>query len=294
MLLAVVILGLGQVHAAEKVTYYHLDALGSPIAATDENGNLAWKEAYKPYGERIRKEDGGSNSQWYTGKQEDEDNGLTYFGARWYDPTIGRFMGVDPAAVDPEDPRTFNRFAYAANNPYKYVDPDGNLFFVPFIAFIAKEIASEAFERATGIPTGVKGLAKKGFKVLAKKGGGQSVDPNTIRFSQKSVNGTADIVDSMKAKGWKGDAIDVVRMKDGGLTTLDNTRVLAGSRAGINVQANIRNASDPLPSNLVERFTTRQGKPSTWGDAVQNRIGKQGAAFRNRYTNGSPFTGSKD
>lgn len=39
----------------------------------------------------------------------------------------------------------------------------------------------------------------------------------------------------MKANGWKGDAIDVVRMGDGGLTTLDNTRVLAASRAGVNV-----------------------------------------------------------
>jgi len=34
-------------------------------------------------------------------------------------------MGMDPAGVDPNDPRTFNRFAYANNNPYKYVDPDG-------------------------------------------------------------------------------------------------------------------------------------------------------------------------
>lgn len=98
----------------------------------------------------------------------------------------------------------------------------------------------------------------------------------------------------MKANGWKGDAIDVVRMGDGVLTALDNTRVLAASRAGINVQANIRNASDALPANLVERFTTKKGVPSTWGEAAQLRIGKQSAGFRNRYPNGSPYTGSVD
>ena len=47
-------------------------------------------------------------------------------GARYYDPVIGRFMGVDPKGVDPENIYSFNRYAYANNNPYKYVDPDGH------------------------------------------------------------------------------------------------------------------------------------------------------------------------
>ena len=109
----------------------------------------------------------------------------------------------------------------------------------------------------------------------------KSVDPNTIRFSQSSVNGAGDLTKSMQANGWKGDAIDVVKMGDGGLTTLDNTRVLAASRAGVNVQANIRNASDALPANMVERFTTKKGVPTTWGEAAQLRIGKQSAGWRN-------------
>ena len=109
----------------------------------------------------------------------------------------------------------------------------------------------------------------------------KSVDPNTIRFSQSSVNGAGDLTKSMQANGWKGEAIDVVKMGDGGLTTLDNTRVLAASRAGVNVQANIRNASDALPANMVERFTTKKGVPTTWGEAAQLRIGKQSAGWRN-------------
>ena len=96
----------------------------------------------------------------------------------------------------------------------------------------------------------------------------------------------------MKAYGWKGEAIDVVKVGDGGLTTIDNTRVLAASRAGVKVQANIRNATDALPANMVERFTTKKGVPSTWGEAVQLRVGKQNASFRNQYPNGSPYTGS--
>lgn len=110
---------------AEEVTYYHHDALGSIVAATDENGALLWKEAYRPYGEQIRKENNDTNTIWYTGKPHEEEMGLSYFGARWYDPNTGRFMAIDPVGVDEGNIHSFNRYAYANNNPYKFVDPDG-------------------------------------------------------------------------------------------------------------------------------------------------------------------------
>ncbi|MGO9444237.1 MAG: RHS repeat-associated core domain-containing protein [Thiobacillaceae bacterium] len=43
-----------------------------------------------------------------------------------YDPLVGRFIGVDPQEVQPDDLHGFNRYAYANNNPYKFVDPDGH------------------------------------------------------------------------------------------------------------------------------------------------------------------------
>jgi RHS repeat-associated protein len=133
----------------------------------------------------------------------------------------------------------------------------------------------------------LKTAADTAYDVVTK-----SVDSNSIRFSQSSVNGAGELTKSMRANGWKGDAIDVVKMGDGGLTTLDNTRVLAASRAGVNVQANVRNASDALPANMVERFTTKKGVPTTWGEAAQLRIGKQSAGWRNGNSNGSMFTRS--
>jgi RHS repeat-associated protein len=128
----------------------------------------------------------------------------------------------------------------------------------------------------------------------AAEGGGVAVSPGSIRFSQRSVNGAADLTESMRANGWRGDPIDVVRMPDGELTAVDNTRVLAGHRAGIDVRATIHAADDLLPPEYVERFTTSAGVPKTWGDAILLRIQKQGAAFRRRYPNGSPITGSVD
>lgn len=65
----------------------------------------------------------------------------------------------------------------------------------------------------------------------------------------------------MKAKGWDGDPIDVVRMPDGNLTTIDNTRVLAARYAEIDVQANVHAFDEVLPQDLdlIERLTTPKG-----------------------------------
>lgn len=123
---------------------------------------------------------------------------------------------------------------------------------------------------------------------------GTSIPPSEIRFSQSSVSEVGELVESMKAHGWKGPAIDVVKMPDGKLTTVDNTRVLAAHRAKINVRANVHAFEESLPADMVERFATKGGKPKTWGDAVRLRIGKQTKAYRTRYPNGSEITGSAE
>ena len=134
-----------------KVTYIHSDADGTPFAATDERGNLEWKKDHYPYGDEYRNSEIGRHGDvGFAGKAYDDEIGLSYFGARWYDPASGRFTGVDPMPVNPDDYRTFNRYAYGFNNPHKYVDPDGNLpILVPLVVFIAKEVAAEGASRAT-------------------------------------------------------------------------------------------------------------------------------------------------
>lgn len=109
----------------ETITYFHNDVSGSPMLATDASGNLLWNESYLPYGERLNDNDDSNNPLWFTGKPYDNDSGLSYMGARYYNPVLGRFMGVDPKGFDTDNVHSFNRYAYANNNPYKYVDPDG-------------------------------------------------------------------------------------------------------------------------------------------------------------------------
>ena len=129
VLLALLALAGGAAWAGEQVTYYHDDLAGSPLAATDARGYIMWRSTYEPYGHRIQ----GSadynasvqNNRWFTSHVEDVQTGTVTMGARHYDPLIGRFLSVDPVRFNVDQPHTFARYTYGANNPYLYRDPDG-------------------------------------------------------------------------------------------------------------------------------------------------------------------------
>lgn len=153
--------------ATETVTYIHTDVSGSPLAATDSNGAVVWKESYRAYGERWLQQSGtGQQSQWFHGKEQDPNTGLQYFGARYYDPAVGRFLGVDPVDFQEGNPHSFNRFAYGNNNPVKYKDPDGGY----------AEAAFEALSLAIGIDSFRKNFGAGNYGAAAVDGLGVAAD----------------------------------------------------------------------------------------------------------------------
>jgi RHS repeat-associated protein len=135
------------------ITFYHNDVAGTPLIATDIDGNVLWKENYRPYGDKLNNHPAsGNNHLWFAGKQYDSGTGLSYLGARYYDPALGRFMGVDPERVDPGSVHAFNRYAYANNNPYKFVDPDGHS---PIdVVFLAWDLGKLGVAMYTGVGVG--------------------------------------------------------------------------------------------------------------------------------------------
>jgi RHS repeat-associated protein len=103
--------------------YHHTDALGSPVAVTNATGQVIERNDYEPYGSVIGKPT--FSGVGYTGHIMDGATGLTYMQQRYYDQSIGRFLSVDPVTADTKLGGNFNRYRYASNNPYRFVDPDG-------------------------------------------------------------------------------------------------------------------------------------------------------------------------
>jgi RHS repeat-associated protein len=105
-------------------TYYVNDPLGSP-ALKYKNSSLVWHRHYEPYGKEIDNKDPETNHTSFTGQRLYGDLGLVHMNARFYDPVVGRFTGFDPRDVTPDNVFSFNRYAYANNNPMRYKDPSG-------------------------------------------------------------------------------------------------------------------------------------------------------------------------
>ena len=108
----------------ERRVYYHQDVVGTPVAETNESGQVLVRANYTPFGEEVIP-GAATDPHKFTGKELDDESGLTYFGARYYDAHLGRFVTVDPLAGIAKEPESWNRYAYARNNPLKFVDPDG-------------------------------------------------------------------------------------------------------------------------------------------------------------------------
>lgn len=108
--------------SAQVIRYVHTDGLGSVSVMTDASRNVLERREYEPYGSSLSLANDGIG---YTGHVMDAATGLTYMQQRYYDPQIGRFITSDPAATNTKNGLNFNRYGYANNNPYKFIDPDG-------------------------------------------------------------------------------------------------------------------------------------------------------------------------
>jgi RHS repeat-associated protein len=104
-------------------SYDHTDALGSPVARTNTNGQILSRTRYEPYGATAA--GANPNGIGFTGHVNDADTGLVQMQQRYYDPLAGRFLSVDPVTTDAGTAGHFNRYVYGEDNPYKYLDPDG-------------------------------------------------------------------------------------------------------------------------------------------------------------------------
>ncbi len=162
---------------AMAVEFYHLDGQGNVLALTDWSGQVVESHDYDVFGQEVNPQAGTQAPQpkRFAGKERDTETGWDYFGARYYGSKIGRFTTVDPVYTWQEnlvDPQRWNRYAYARNNPLRYVDPDGK---VPILAVAAVvwgvyEVGSQIYDAYTAYQTVTSPTATTGEKAAAVGG----------------------------------------------------------------------------------------------------------------------------
>jgi len=108
--------------------YYHPDQIHSTSVETDGSGNLYQHYEYSAFGQSRYTSSSTAFpvSRRYTAQVLDEETGLYFYGARYYDPQLGRFIQPDTVVSSEFNPQSYDRYGYALNNPLKYVDPSGH------------------------------------------------------------------------------------------------------------------------------------------------------------------------
>ena len=107
-----------------KRYYYVKDHLGNIRQTLDEGGNIVSAQDYYPFGGIYRAVNTADANDKYkfTEKERDKETDYDYFGARYYDSDLGRWLSVDPLA---DKYAGWSPYNYAMLNPLRLVDPDG-------------------------------------------------------------------------------------------------------------------------------------------------------------------------
>ncbi len=137
-----------------QALYYHADHLGGTNVLTDGSGVKKELMEYDPYGQFSRHEKYGSSEEvarfYFTGKKLDDESGLFFYGARYYDPKLGRFITADTVVQAPNNPQTLNRYSYVLNNPLNRIDPTGHWSWKSFWNSFAGAVVGAVVTVATG------------------------------------------------------------------------------------------------------------------------------------------------
>ncbi|MBO7635217.1 MAG: hypothetical protein J6S89_01420 [Paludibacteraceae bacterium] len=99
---------------------YFSHNLTSVTIVTDKRATIVQSFAYMPYGELLVEESSVDLDYRFSAKETDRETGLSYFGARYYDPSVAVWMGTDPVFH-----ASSNAYAYCLGNPINLVDPNG-------------------------------------------------------------------------------------------------------------------------------------------------------------------------
>lgn len=192
----------------------------------------------------------------FAGGIYDQETGLLRFGARDYDPSIGRWLSKDPSLFR----GGFNLYAYSHNDPINYIDPDGKNPMLIVVAFAAVFLADNQKEaiRIAAVEVFAPFLGAALGKAITPvmRAGGEAISSIAGRVACGGATATENIVvlgrqvDTAVAKNWPGH--DVLDIPDWTLAKND-----AWVQAAIDRQAPVYLASPQTSSNLFDAVAGR-------------------------------------
>jgi hypothetical protein len=176
---------------------------------------------------------------------------------------LGRFMGVDNVQFKEKNLHSFNRYAYGNNNPYKYVDPDGNY----------AEVAVEAFSLAVGLNSLRQNLKAGDYRAAAVDGVGVLADaigaalpgiPGVVGLGIKASREAAEVATDAAAKGSQAMSSRAARreaMREAGIPTSQQPVSQSRNASGREYSYDVRGAGGRTDRMSVQQQTMDRSHP---------------------------------
>ena len=178
------------------VYYYHPDHIGSASTVTDNNGKFTEHCEYFPYGEVWISESASTSVTSllpfkFTSKELDSETGLYYYGARYMDPKLGRWLSTDAVLDTYLDgklnngvyrPSNLSLYMYCSGNPIMLIDPDGNT--DSTTQWYKNNDTPAPAAGCEGGPKDASGMSQRSVGSPANGTHGEAVNQKTMAFNQ--------------------------------------------------------------------------------------------------------------
>ena len=174
------------VDGATNPTYWLLnDHLGSTAITANSTGVKTAELRFKAWGEQRYASGSTPTTYRYTGQREQSQLSIYFYGARWYDPQLSRFLSPDTIIPGAGNSQAWDRFAYALNSPIRFIDPTGHASATPTFNYDADFTGNQfygiSFKETKGKWSlknmlSVLDAAKKVGQKMSKYLGGSAVD----------------------------------------------------------------------------------------------------------------------
>ena len=270
-----------------------VDQVSSTSATSAITGAPGDTVKYSAFGE-IRAGE-ASTDYLYTSQRKEDYIKLYWYGSRWYDDALGRFIQPDSLVPDYFNPLDWDRYSYARNNPIRYNDPTGHwvetAFDIAFIAYdiydikangltwisglsLAADVAGALLPVVTGAGLAVRAITHADDVVDAAKAADTIID--AVETADKADD-IADVVshgdDLADALSHADDLPDDALVCRGGICTAD--RFAEGSGVTLNPDGtlsgvSVNSASGTSFEELTTTIPNRQAGVTTVGDVRSN------------------------
>lgn len=244
---------------AETVEYVHTDALGSVVAVTDATGQVIERRTYEPFGAQAQGDP--KDGPGYTAHVLDSETGLNYMQQRYYDPTIGRFLSSDPVYAG-KNGGNFNRYSYAANNPYSGIDPDGR-----YVCKGSAEVCSGLKKALASIRKSA--TAQTGTRIKDSRSAevarfyGKDGTENGVEINDTSINayGKAETAGSVTTVSFNLNAMKQMSTPETSTQNIFNATALHEGSHGLDQRNRLRAGLSPMTRS---RATLLQGEKKAY------------------------------